>query len=219
VKGQEQIIVKTPFKPSKMPWLSKVEAKELSSALKETWSEPYAIRAKWVALQAPEQHELYDKYVTAVRNTFNKMATISASMGSAIGRRKKAIHAAVTQAGTAPKGKKEKANPFAWAAAFWKLELQKLNNPMKNLFNPTTYLGIEFQDEVSTIERVMKEEQEPSMALLDELDNASEERKCLIKIFRLWLDKFSPNLKESKIVSVDEIADDNVFRKLDETSS
>lgn len=216
VKGQEITNVLTPLKPSRSPWLSRTESKELAALFKPTWEAESEMRTVWNALSPEEQHTNYKATVSAIKKHFEELKTISSSVHARLGHRKKWIYAAAKHAGVDPKSKKDKANPFAWTAAFFKLDLTKAGTALAMTFSPAHFLVEKGYDAHAAVTLAWQKALKGSTDLSDEL--ASLDAGPMKNLLLFWAIKFSPNtsIDINKVPESSGLKDDNPFVALPE---
>jgi hypothetical protein len=140
VKGNEVTQISTPFKPSRSPWLSEGERKAVAKIYEPMWSGLEESRKSWNAMTSQSQHENFYKVQKAITLHFENLKATSTHVHAVLGRRKKWIYDAVRSAGKVPKSKKDKANPFSWSSAFFKLNLTSTGLAVALVFSPWQWL-------------------------------------------------------------------------------
>lgn len=191
VKGNEVTQILTPLKPSRSPWLSEGERKAVAKIFESMWNGLEVSRTKWNAMTPQSQHDNYYKIVKAVTLHFENLKSTSTHVHAVLGRRKKWIYDAVRTAGKTPKSKKDKANPFSWSSAFFKLDLTAAGLAVALVFSPWQWLPEEHSPE-TTINYLW------SCAIVEDdyrihrpLDDKYHCDPCR-KLWHLWLEYFDP---------------------------
>jgi hypothetical protein len=147
IKGKkrqpDQRVVRSPPKPSRSPWLSSAERSELGNLFKDQWSFVETFRTSFVALEAEQQHRQFNSYVSRIKAKYEELNAISNSVHAKLGKRKYWIERVCKEDKYTPKIKKGESESFLLASHFFKRQLAGLNNPVKKVFSPLTYLDEE----------------------------------------------------------------------------
>lgn len=196
-KGIDRWILTPPLKPSRTPWAPAGERSHLAQLCSPIWEKPEELRKTWLALEPEEQHVRYRDMVSRVREAYNEMSSISQAVHAKLGHRKRWIHSVCEEQAVAPSGKKNKSDPFKWSTAFFKLDLTKLNEQLKKVFNPAHYLEQRYKaDEVYT----WLCGQDTSITI--PWITCPETDEPIKHLFKGWVERFQPNLKVSRTVSI-----------------
>jgi hypothetical protein len=211
VKGTETFVLSPPTKPSKSPWLTQAERGYLSHLTAAEWAAPDKKREEWQLLTAEQQHIQFLSFVKAVKLSYDTMNGTSQAIHAKLGHRKRWVYSCCENKDVAPRNKKDKADPFKWAAAFYKLDLTAVIERGKKVFNPAHYLENKF-------------EADNTFTWLLGLENSKEIAwsECPYKdpnlhmLFKIWLERFSPSLEiqSSPEEPSDSLESENPFRSL-----
>jgi hypothetical protein len=215
VKGQSITQIKSPSKPSRSPFLSGKEKQVLSSLLAAEWNVPEAMRSEWVQMSAMSQHNQYNEFIKRLKQHYENINKLSTSIHAKLGHRKKWIHAAVEENGTAPSSKKDKANEFIWTQNFFKLKLTDCNLSVALVFAPNHYL---LADKYSSDDILT------NLWGLDKVLNPGDctEQICgvTVDLWKEWALRFEPDLslERAEVPQAISLEDSNPFSDLPASS-
>jgi hypothetical protein len=210
VKGKIVKQIKSPPKPSRSPFLSGKERQELSALYAPVWNTPEQMRENWNAMSSNDQHTNYNDYLRMLKQHYEDIAKISSSVHSKLGHRKKWIHRACEEQDAVPKNKKDKANEFKWADAFFKLNLKQINLPVALVFAPSHYLPDKYN-----VQDTLTELWSKGKVLLT---TDAHENLCgvTVGLWKEWIQRFEPDLSETRsdVPEALSLQDDNPFADL-----
>jgi len=210
VKGRTVKVLTSPLKPSRSPWVAQGEGQNLSKLFSDIWSAPDLIRNEWNSLSPESQHTLFKDYVSRVRDAYNLMSSVSASVNSRLGHRKKWVYKAVEEAGLRL-NKKDTKDPFKWSLAFYKQDLTRLGEPVKQVFNPAHFL--ETREDADIIFTEIKGF--GSSERIDWEGLRRDRNPTVVNLFKAWVDRFQPNLETIiRVPEVDSLENMNAFEPL-----
>jgi len=214
VKGQTITNVITPLKPSRSPWVSKAESMALGKLYSDHWDHLEPIRKKWNSLTAEAQHKVYRNCVDEVTLHFEQLKKMSTSVHARLGHRKKWIYNSVKRAGNEPRSKKEKQNPYAWTAQFFKLELYSAGLAVALTFSPHHYLQGSFETD-QDLDRAWAN----AVSNLETITPLAFEQvkdENVKTLWSEWAKRFAPEPKEilSRIPDSSGLSDDNSYAAL-----
>jgi hypothetical protein len=214
VKGQTVKNVVTPLKPSRSPWVSKAESTALGKLYASKWDALEPVREQWNAQSAERQHECYKVMVSRVTTHFEDLKRISTSVHARLGHRKKWIYNSVKHAGNEPRTKKEKQNPFAWTAQFFKLSLTTAGLAVALTFSPHHYLQGEYGTD-ETLDKVWRQARAEESDVVPTMFNNVIDANVKT-LWVEWSKRFVPEPKDylSAIPDSSGISDDNKYAAL-----
>jgi hypothetical protein len=217
IKGKknkpDQTVIRSPPKPSRSPWLASSERSELGNYYKDLWSKLDKIRETWVALDARQQHKDYNTVVGVIKRHYEQLNNISNSVHAKLGKRKNWIERMCRESGFKPKTKKDQSESFLLAAHFFSLDLTKLDNSVKRIFAPITYLPDTDGKQTETWSRLIPDKGrttvDPTMFSLDDEGDS-------YRLWQIWADIFHPVFDAStkQIPEAPVTEDRNIFTRL-----
>jgi hypothetical protein len=213
VKGTDTYVLSPPTKPSKSPWLTQAERGYLSHLTAAEWAAPDKKREEWQLLTSEEQHTQFLSYVKAIKLSYDTMNGTSQAIHARLGHRKRWVYACCESKDVAPRNKKDKADPFKWAASFYKLDLFTIVERGKRIFNPAHYLENRFEADTVLTWILSKD---PGKEL--SWNECPSQDTNLQMLYKIWLERFKPSLAihSSQVEPEGSIEDENLFEKLDE---
>jgi len=144
IKGKrgrpDQTVLRPPVKPSRSPWLSPAERSELGKLFKDDWSFLEDFRKSFIALAPEQQHRQFGSYIRRIKEKYEHLNSLSNSIHSRIGKRKYWIEKVCKADNFKPKAKKNESESFLLSQHFFKKDLTKLDQRVKKVFSPLTYL-------------------------------------------------------------------------------
>jgi len=138
-KEPDRLVIKSPVKPSKSPWLSSAERSELGNIYKDKWSYMDVIRTEWVALIPEQQHRQYEHFIKRIKQHYEELNNISNSVHAKLGKRKHWIESYCANDNYKPKPKRGESESFLLAAHFFSKDHASATLQMCKLFAPLTY--------------------------------------------------------------------------------
>jgi len=173
------------------------------------------MRKEWNTLSSREQHSKFKEFVQRLKNHYTEIQNLSNSVHARLGHRKKWIYAAVKAAGKEPRTKKDKANPFNWAAEFYKLDLTTLHESVKLIFAPSHYLplpGGQGHDELENLWD--KAQTRPNKTITTNLITLE---AYGFDLWKEWVRRTDPcPLQDLATIRNEQVPDDNPFRVLED---
>lgn len=215
VKGQSITQIKSPSKPSRSPFLSGKEKQVISSLLASEWNTPEAMRAHWVTLSSTEQHDQYKDFIKRLKGHYESINRLSTSIHAKLGHRKKWIHAACEQQGTAPSSKKDKSNEFVWTQNFYKLNLSPTNLSVALVFAPNHYLVTDKYDCDNILNALWSKDK-----VIMPNDCTEEICGVTVELWKEWALRFEPDLTliRTEVPQAISLVDPNPFADLPDSS-
>jgi len=210
-KGSVITQLKTPSKPSRSPFLSARERQLISSLYAPEWNVPDQMRIEWNRMSPQEQHSNYSDFIVRLKQHYENINKISTSVHAKLGHRKKWIHAACEQQGTAPSSKKDKSNEFVWSSNFWKLNTAEINLSVALVFAPSHYLVDPKYNSQTILDRMREHtERINSDYFTDEMCGVT------VDLWKEWGMRFAPLFTITRTVIPEAITlqDDNPFAAL-----
>jgi len=193
IKGKDVTQIVNAVKPSRSPWLSNKERQALSKLYSEAWSAPEVMRKAWVELPSQDQHANYHQVIAALKKHNEKLNQVSSNIHAKLGHRKKWIYAAVKEKDAEPKSKKDKSNPFAWSAEFFKLNTQDIRWNVASIFSPSHYLPTEDAKENDIYSQFYDVDANVTGA---ELARPEGMDSNVYELWKEWADRFAPNFDQ-----------------------
>jgi hypothetical protein len=218
IKGKrnkpDQVVVRSPPKPSKSPWLSKAERSELGNLFKDDWSHIDKIRQRWVALDSEQQHRQFNTFVREIKTHYESLNNLSNSVHAKLGKRKHWIERICDEDKFKPKVKKDESPSFALSDHFFSKKLTDVDNSIKKLFSPLTYLPDKYNP-LDSWNSILPDE-EDEVRRITSADFNLEEDSEAFKLWQIWADIFLPVFRSTSVV-VEEpqpSIDRNIFTRL-----
>jgi hypothetical protein len=214
-KGKpDQTVLTSPPKPSKSPWLSAKERSAISDLFKPEWTRLETIREKWVLLEPEEQHTKYSTYQKEIRNLFQELHSISSNVHAKLGKRKHWIEAVCKEDGYKPKPKRDEAVSFLLTSHFFSKDITKLDNRVKKVFAPVSYLDGKTFGVDTTWSNLLPSEKDSRLAEAD--DFSTEDDGKAYRLWQIWAEQFVPNLpnKSVKLEEAPPVKTTNFFAAL-----
>lgn len=220
VKRVEVIQLVSPPKPSKSPWLSGKERQFVSSYYQKIWEYPDVLRTTWNGLSSDQQHSNYSNFVKELKTHYELMKQISSSVNAKLGHRKKFIETICREMQVVPKGKKDKANAFAWTVAFYKNNLTRWGNyqDLIKKFAPHHFMtGDEWSEDWRCIVSC-----ELKRGITEKPDELRDIPRSRMVMWNIWRDIYAPTIDTKKLTKDYEdvdLEDENRFAVLSEYES
>jgi hypothetical protein len=206
-------VTKTPFKPTRSPWLHRDEKKFLDALINPTWKMISDIKTEWNDLDAIAQHSKYNLFSRRITDLYARLFQISSDMNGKLGRRKEPMIRSLTELGLIPK--KKDLVPNKISGLFWK-NLDKVADKcdfrLKLVFHPKVVTHVVETSNALPSVPVAAEQKEHSIPVVSMDLSLDSWHKWFVQHF-----KISECPKPSALPTVEVILS-NMFAGLDQRS-